>query len=260
MYLKVYNMHRVLQDQGGRPYMEDTYFAIEDIVPGVHAYAVFDGHGGAQVAAFAREVFPKVLRELLPKSQSLGDILFVAFQLVVQMLPLNISMQTGCTAVVMLQRGNQFAVANAGDSRAIMNEGTRTVQITEDHKPDRELDRIYKSGGFVTHNEMDVPRVNGNLAVSRSIGDFYLFPSVTWKPDIYSFTTSPLNQYIILATDGLWDVVSSEEMVMLMNEQVHSSLPMNDAFDTCNAQSLVLSRKRGSTDNFTVLSVAIHSQ
>lgn len=253
-------MHRVLQDQGGRPYMEDTHFAIDNIIPGVHAYGIFDGHAGDQVAIFASKQFPIVLRELLTRNTNatLDNIMYVAFQLVVEMLPAAVGLQMGCTAVVVLQKGNQFVVANCGDSRAVMNDVNNAIAITEDHKPDRELQRIMDAGGFVTHNPMDVPRVNGSLAVSRSLGDFYLFPSVIWKPDIFSFNASPRNQYIVLATDGIWDAVSNEEMVALMNEQVHTQKPMEDAIDIAHSHALLLARKRGSVDNVTLLTVEIN--
>lgn len=253
-------MHLVLQDQGGRPYMEDTYFATPNIVPGIHAYGIFDGHAGDQVAVFASKQFPTVIQELLSRNTntSLDNVLYVAFQLVVEMLPASIGLQMGCTAVVVLQKGNEFVVANCGDSRAIINDVNNAVAITEDHKPDKEIERIMSAGGFVTHNHMDVPRVNGSLAVSRSLGDFYLFPSVIWKPDIYTFRTSPRNQYMVLATDGIWDAVSNEEMVAIMNEQVHTQNNIENAINIAHSHALLLARKRGSVDNVTLLTIEIN--
>jgi len=77
--------------------------------------------------------------------------------------------QAGCTSVVALLVDNDLVVANAGDSRAVLCRKGTAIALSEDHKPlqDRELERIRRAGGFVTEQG----RVNGNLNLSRSIGD-----------------------------------------------------------------------------------------
>lgn len=97
----------------------------------------------------------------------------------------------GATAVVTVILGKQLTVANAGDSRAILCRSGVAYALTSDHKPlqDRELTRIRNAGGFVNH----FGRVNGNLNLSRSIGDLKykqvpgLTPAeqmITAEPDI----------------------------------------------------------------------------
>lgn len=75
---------------------------------------------------------------------------------------------SGTTAVVALIRGRQLIVANAGDSRCVVSEGGRAVDMSYDHKPEDEVElaRIKNAGGKVT---MD-GRVNGGLNLSRAIG------------------------------------------------------------------------------------------
>lgn len=76
----------------------------------------------------------------------------------------------GCTAIVAVLIGRTLTIANAGDSRAVLcRAGGRTEALSIDHKPhqDREMSRITKAGGFVNQ----FGRVNGNLNLSRSIGD-----------------------------------------------------------------------------------------
>ena len=76
----------------------------------------------------------------------------------------------GCTSVVACLVGRTLHVANAGDSRAVLcRKGGITEPLSYDHKPEqkREKDRIEAAGGFVNN----FGRVNGNLNLSRSLGD-----------------------------------------------------------------------------------------
>lgn len=76
----------------------------------------------------------------------------------------------GCTAIVALKHGMKLYVANAGDSRAVLCRGDGSAfALSDDHKPlqERELARIMSAGGFVTKEG----RINGNLNLSRSLGD-----------------------------------------------------------------------------------------
>jgi protein phosphatase 2C len=92
-----------------------------------------------------------------------------------------------------------------------------------DQKPDRkdERERLEARGAYVTQPPvlakimwpmtkfMDCARVNGALAMSRSIGDISLKKFITSEPEIKTYTTTSNDQYLIMATDGLWDVMSS---------------------------------------------------
>lgn len=75
----------------------------------------------------------------------------------------------GTTAITVLIKDNKLYCANAGDSRAIACRNGALVTLSDDHKPNNpdEMDRIYRAGGWVEFN-----RVNGNLALSRALGDF----------------------------------------------------------------------------------------
>lgn len=80
--------------------------------------------------------------------------------------------QAGCTAVVAVKFGNELYVANAGDSRGVLSRGGKAVALSEDHKPAHETERmrIIAAGGFLSEIG-GVCRVNGNLNLSRAIGD-----------------------------------------------------------------------------------------
>jgi protein phosphatase PTC2/3 len=79
--------------------------------------------------------------------------------------------ESGCTATIVLITRDRIYCANAGDSRTIMSEKGATVPLSFDHKPDNEGEksRIEAAGGTVENG-----RVDGNLAVSRALGDFEL--------------------------------------------------------------------------------------
>ncbi|CAN6346587.1 unnamed protein product [Urochloa humidicola] len=116
----------------------------------------------------------------------------------------------GSTAVVAVVGSTTVVVASAGDSRAVLSRGGVAVPLSVDHKPDRpdELERIKAAGGRVIF--WDGARVLGVLAMSRAIGDGYLKPYVTAEPEVTVTERAEEDECLILASDGLWDVVSNE--------------------------------------------------
>ena len=106
--------------------------------------------------------------------------------------------QAGCTAVVAIKCGNELYVANAGDSRGVLARAGKAIALSEDHKPasDTERSRIVAAGGFLSEIG-GVCRVNGNLNLSRAIGDLRYkcnaeLPAkeqiITAEPDIRKFS------------------------------------------------------------------------
>ncbi|KAF3433083.1 hypothetical protein FNV43_RR24185 [Rhamnella rubrinervis] len=116
----------------------------------------------------------------------------------------------GSTAVVALLTPDHIVVANCGDSRAVLCRGGRAFPLSNDHKPDRsdERERIEAAGGRVIF--LNGARVEGILAMSRAIGDKYLKPIVTSEPEITFTKREPDDECLILASDGLWDVLSND--------------------------------------------------
>uniref|UniRef100_A0A8C6WZ95 Protein phosphatase 1G n=1 Tax=Neogobius melanostomus TaxID=47308 RepID=A0A8C6WZ95_9GOBI len=134
---------------------------------------------------------------------------------------------SGTTAVVALIRGKQLIVANAGDSRCVVSENGKAVDMSYDHKPEDELElaRIKNAGGKVT---MD-GRVNGGLNLSRAIGDhFYkrnktLPPEdqmISAMPDVKVLTLNEEHDFMVIACDGIWNVLSSQEVVDFVSERI----------------------------------------
>uniref|UniRef100_A0AAX7URT8 Protein phosphatase 1G n=1 Tax=Astatotilapia calliptera TaxID=8154 RepID=A0AAX7URT8_ASTCA len=134
---------------------------------------------------------------------------------------------SGTTAVVALIRGKQLIVANAGDSRCVVSERGKAVDMSYDHKPEDEVElaRIKNAGGKVT---MD-GRVNGGLNLSRAIGDhFYkrnksLPPEeqmISAMPDVKVLTLNEDHDFMVIACDGIWNVLSSQEVVDFISEKI----------------------------------------
>ncbi|CAL5018304.1 unnamed protein product [Urochloa decumbens] len=116
----------------------------------------------------------------------------------------------GSTAVVALLVRGTVVVANCGDSRAVLCRGLTGVPpipLSYDHKPNRpdELVRIHAVGGQVMYK-----RVRGVLAMTRALGDRKLRPEVIAEPEITITERTANDQCLILASDGMWDVISNE--------------------------------------------------
>jgi len=214
--------------QGRRPTMEDEIIIAGQLKGRETDYlAVFDGHGGRDAAMFASKHLHPILVEKLesgmPPQQSLSE----AF-LSVQMRMREESVSGGCTAIVALLIGETCYVANAGDSRAVFMQGDQVRRISTDHKPDvpSEKERITQAGGTVTQIPMArgtkiIARVNGVLSVSRALGDLTLQPYVSAEPEIQTFRLCSTETTLVLACDGLWDVVSDEEALEMTKEALN---------------------------------------
>ncbi|XP_041038732.1 protein phosphatase 1G isoform X2 [Carcharodon carcharias] len=135
---------------------------------------------------------------------------------------------SGTTAVVALIRGKQLIVANAGDSRCVVSENGKAIDMSYDHKPEDEVElaRIKNAGGKVTLDG----RVNGGLNLSRAIGDhFYkrnknLPPEeqmISALPDLKVLTLNDDHDFMVIACDGIWNVMSSQEVVDFISERIN---------------------------------------
>jgi serine/threonine protein phosphatase PrpC len=139
---------------------------------------------------------------------------------------------SGTTAVCAIKQGRDLIVANLGDSRAVLATMSdagdlRAVQLTADHKPDlpQEAERIKRCGGrvFSLKDEPSVQRVwlpgedCPGLAMSRSLGDLRLKPhGVSSEPEVAHRRVGRGDLFIVLATDGVWDALSNEEVVSIV--------------------------------------------
>jgi len=177
-------------------------------------FAVFDGHNGVASAKYCAGKMHIKLMELLDSEEDPTSLFKATFHLTNTELEKH-NTAGGTTAVVAYFKGNDMYIANVGDSRAVVCRNRQALRITTDHKPDLQVERerIEKNGGWVKNGG-----ITGTLTVSRALGDFSYKPFITCEPDVfgpYCFTDDS-HQFLILACDGLWDVVSDEQAVEIV--------------------------------------------
>lgn len=118
----------------------------------------------------------------------------------------------GSVALCALIIKDLLYIINLGDSKAVMiDKQGKSNTLSQEHIPSRpdELERIEKMGGMVIMVH-DQHRVMGQLAVSRSFGDKYYKPFVSSTPEIFVYQLDKnLHKYLVLASDGLWNVIIS---------------------------------------------------
>jgi protein phosphatase 1L len=236
--------------------MEDDFVITHDLC------GVFDGHGGRQVSAYLAHNLPAELQASQNNNtntlQDHEHTLRTALQQIDEkVLQIRHWSYQGSTAVVLYYTPQGLLVANVGDSRAVLSHQTRALPLTRDHKPNdpHEWARIEAMGGTVEFDgyvdPQGVPfgcyRVNGNLAMSRAIGDRSERPMVTAEPDICFFELTTECDFVVLATDGLWDVMDNEEVV----QYIHKYGQREEVASWLVEEAL----RRGSLDNITVVIV-----
>ncbi|WOK91916.1 putative protein phosphatase 2C 64 [Canna indica] len=148
---------------------------------------------------------------------------------------------SGSTAVILLKMGAHLFIANIGDSRAVLgcasddNGSMSPVQLTVDLKPDlpREAERIKKCRGrvFALQDEPEVSRVwlpfddAPGLAMARAFGDFCLKDyGVISVPEFFHRCLTEKDKFVVLASDGVWDVLSNKEVVDIISSAPNRSL------------------------------------
>lgn len=263
--------------QGWRIEMEDAHCAVTGLSGNLSKwsfFAVFDGHAGARISAYCAEqllnaiVETEDFRKLDPETAPpLEDVKrgiidgFLSLDAKMRRIPeVEIGEdKSGSTAVCVLISPSHIYFANCGDSRGILIRGDHVALATKDHKPinPEEKARIQNAGGSVM-----IQRVNGSLAVSRSLGDFDYknvegrLPTeqlVSPEPEIFVIDRDfAADQYAVLACDGIWDVMTNEDLCsfLLHRTRVSDNLShvCNEIVDTC--------LHKGSRDNMSVIIIA----
>ncbi|VFQ91112.1 unnamed protein product [Cuscuta campestris] len=251
---------------GRRETMEDRHFLIPNMCDAqdIHVFGILDGHRGAAAAEFSAGALPEILRSLgsrdrfqfpskaLTESFIQTDIAF-RHELSSQKKckgAIKKDFHPGCTAIVALIVKNKLVVANAGDCKTILCRAGRPYVLSRDHVAScaEERERVTRAGIEVKW-QVDTWRVgSAALQVTRSIGDDDLKPAVTAEPEISETILCGDDEYIVMGSDGLWDVVTEEEVVGIIRDTVKEA-------GMCCKRLATEAAERGSQDNITVIVV-----
>lgn len=276
----------VVSMQGWRVEMEDSHSAITSL-PGDFKdwsfFAVFDGHCGSGVSMHcAQHLLPTIIQtdEFQRLSPSAGspdsaessDEAASIIQKAIHsgFLKLDEEMRqkpeissgddkSGSTAVCVLVSPWHVYIANCGDSRAVLCRRGVPAVCTLDHKPTvpAEKERIQRAGGSVM-----IHRVNGSLAVSRALGDFE-YKNVEGRgpteqlvspaPEVFiEARNDSEDQFLVLACDGIWDVMSNEDLCTF----IHHQMTISDDLEKVAASVIDHCLFKGSRDNMSIVLVA----
>ena len=128
----------------------------------------------------------------------------------------NLAYEIGSTCNIVVIQENDIYYANCGDSRSVLLRHGEAIPMSTDHKPElpNEFKRIRRSGSIIKDG-----RVNGVLNLSRSIGDLQFKRgnleakwAVSCVPDVLNETITPLDDFIVIGCDGVWECISNEQM------------------------------------------------
>ena len=237
--------------QGHRASMEDASFCSLQAHNATYGlFSIFDGHSGNYSANYAANTISHALSEALVQHSTIQASMAPTFSTLDHSL-LNddqVASSGTCAIVSVIERDPvthrpiEITVANCGDSRAIVGRhNLPTLQLSVDHTPGHpvERQRIEQAGGKVlnvTYNvagssgETATDRINGGLAVSRGLGDQKyksntLLPPeeqlVSSQPDVQCHTINQAeDDFLILACDGVWDVMNNEEVVDFVRSEL----------------------------------------
>jgi serine/threonine protein phosphatase PrpC len=232
-------------DMGARPYMEDRY-SIEDLgavqvevspvamrntsaesgVEVMHTnkknrrikmpvtfFGCYDGHGGDKASQYCADWLSSYVKNEDSFPHDLGYAMKNAFTSIDEDF-VGTGYPDGSTAcAVSMVGGRRIVCANAGDSRAIVvRKDGSVVRLSRDHKPGMpdETRRISELGGRVVY--WGRWRVEGLLAVSRSVGDASLKPYITAEPEVCEYDVGKDDWFLVMSSDGVWDVLDNEEV------------------------------------------------
>ncbi|CAD6230800.1 unnamed protein product [Miscanthus lutarioriparius] len=236
--------------RGRRATMEDFYDIKSSRIDDkqINFFGVFDGHGGTRAAGYLKQ---HLFENLLKHPAFIGDTKSAMSESYkktdADFLDAEGNIQVGSTASTAVLIGNHLYVANVGDSRAVMSKAGKAIALSDDHKPNRsdEQKRIEDAGGVVVWS--GTWRVGGILAMSRAFGNRLLKQFVVADPEIQDLEIDGDVEFLILASDGLWDVVPNEHAVAFVKDE--------DSPEAAARKLTEIAFRRGSNDNITCIVV-----
>ena len=213
---------------------------------------LFDGHGGQEVSKFLQENISKFWLEILPLNQdNYGNKIKNVFLNLDQKLKENhfyLVGSTGCIVYLTIENSQKILYcANVGDTRAVLIKNNKGVRLTYDDRASdpKEHERIVSHGGIVFGG-----RVYGQLMLSRAFGDWELKTyGVICEPHIIRYEIEDEDNYLVIATDGVFDVTEDEDVFQLSKKQKNAK----DFCDDIMKEAI----ERGSMDNISCFIIGL---
>ncbi|KDO30793.1 hypothetical protein SPRG_04694 [Saprolegnia parasitica CBS 223.65] len=288
---------------GKRSKLEDVICCLPTFAPGAALYGLFDGHDGDAAALYTKDKLPLYLHAHPQLAADWRRACRDVFARLDDEFLVSAKPTAGTTASLVIVRGHKLLTANAGDSKAVISISGQALDIMDIQTPGRpdEMERIAAAGGWVhvdkeLHmsklHQMDLKdpyiqekakrvvklieifRVNGDLSVSRAIGDIeYKRPNnyTHWQypelhprtfsgpllipdPEFQEVEITPEVEFVVLACDGLWDTITSQEAVDIVRAKLRAEWSMEDI----SYHLAELAIRSGSMDNVTVVVVVLN--
>jgi serine/threonine protein phosphatase PrpC/CheY-like chemotaxis protein len=222
-------------DQGIRGTMEDLWVVVEHLrsfcgfpVPEGQTDDIFiglyDGHTGKEAAEFARDHLHYYLANQptyeTDMEASLAKTFFQTDEGFIRSAP---GSEAGTTATAIIIRGTKLFISNAGDARVVLCRNQLPVVLTKLHRPeDPEETELIKNRGGSIYFYNGAWRVNATLSVSRSLGDYSCRQYITCEPEVVVHNIDySQDEFLVVASDGLWDYMSPEEVVAFVQQCRH---------------------------------------
>lgn len=230
---------------GKRPSNEDSHIISDNL------FAIFDGHGGAFCSKYLKEIFPDLISRLngsfnKTEINELFDLVQLSLINKYQTRLNNV----GSTALICIINDKYLNIINLGDCRCIICNNNKPIQITVDHKPNKpdEKKRIEKLDGEIYKDVGDDWRVNC-LSVSRSFGDLNAIPEVSHRPDIFTRRINKDDQFVVMACDGLWDVMTNLQVCQFILDELKDGVKIENIASNLAIYAI----DKGSMDNITII-------
>ena len=201
--------------------MEDLTYSNLQYLNGFHKslFLLCDGHGGDKSAKFTRENFPSILSKQITENKKNNNIEYYikkSYEELDQLTKTNNIINEGNTLTSIYIDYKILYCSNVGDSKSIIINNEKYINLTYEDKcyDKNELKRIEKNGGCVYNNRLD-----GIITLSRSIGDHKLKGNgLISIPHIKKYILSSSDKYCIIASDGVWDVLSEDVIFNFANQ------------------------------------------
>lgn len=251
-----------------RKSMEDVHTYVKNFASRLDwgYFAIFDGHAGIEASKWCGSHLHSIVERKIMEDETrdVRDVLNDSFVTIDKQINSDLQGNSGCTAAVCVLRWElpdnlskdeatslqqykrRLYTANVGDSRIVLYRKDGSIRLTYDHKASDilEMQRVEQAGGLIMKS-----RVNGMLAVTRSLGDKFFDSLVIGNPFTTSVEITQDDHFLILACDGLWDIIDDQDACELIKET-----------DDPNEAAKILVKyalEHGTTDNVTVMVVML---